>query len=93
MNLIKHQWSDADIIYLNVKDPFESKYELLFNGWEQVGIKQKKKIIVLIVFDDMILDTEVNKKLKTLVAELFMREKATFPLFLYHSVLLRCLKL
>ena len=42
LNLIKRQRPDADIIYLNVKDPFESEYQLLFNGWEQVGIKQKK---------------------------------------------------
>ena len=30
LNLVKHQRPDADIIYLNVKDPFESKYQLLF---------------------------------------------------------------
>ena len=39
LNLIKHQWSDIDKIYLNVKDAFESKYQLLINGGEKVGIK------------------------------------------------------
>ena len=39
MNLIKHQWPDIDEIYLYVKDPFESKYQLLINGREKVGIE------------------------------------------------------
>ena len=29
VNLIKHQQPDTDKIYLYVKDPFESKYQLL----------------------------------------------------------------
>ena len=32
MNLIKHQHLDNDKIYLYVKDPLESKYQLLING-------------------------------------------------------------
>ena len=35
-NLIKNQQSDIDKIYLYVKDPFKSKYQLL-NGREKVG--------------------------------------------------------
>ena len=35
LNLIKH----IDKIYLYVKDPFESKYQLLTSGREEVGIK------------------------------------------------------
>ena len=31
LNLIKHQRPDIDKIYLYVKDPFESKYQLLIN--------------------------------------------------------------
>ena len=31
LNLIKHQRSDIDKIYLYVKYPFESKYQLLIN--------------------------------------------------------------
>ena len=38
LNLIKHQRPDIDRIYLHVKGPFESKYQLLINGREQVGI-------------------------------------------------------
>ena len=32
LNLIKHQWPDIDKIYWYIKDPFESKYQLLING-------------------------------------------------------------
>ena len=35
LNLIKHQQTDIEIyldIYLYIKDPFESKYQLLING-------------------------------------------------------------
>ena len=38
LNLIKHQQPDTDKIYLYVKDPFKSKYQLLNNGREKVGI-------------------------------------------------------
>ena len=44
-NLIKHQQLDIDKIYLkfiSVKDPFESKYQLLINKTEQVEIKKPK---------------------------------------------------
>ena len=36
LNLIKHQRPDIDKIYLYLKDPFESKYQLLINGTEKV---------------------------------------------------------
>ena len=39
INSIKHQPPDIDKIYLYVKDPFESKYQLLINRREKVGIK------------------------------------------------------
>ena len=32
LNLIKHQQPDVDKIYLYVKDPLQSKYQLLING-------------------------------------------------------------
>ena len=41
--LIKHQQPDIDKIYLYVKDPFESKYQLLINGREKVGIEILEK--------------------------------------------------
>ena len=37
LNLIKHQRPDIDKIYLYIKDPFESKYQLLINGREKGG--------------------------------------------------------
>ena len=42
LNLIRHQRPDIDKIYFFVKDPFESKYQLLFSGGEKVGIKKLK---------------------------------------------------
>ena len=42
LNFIKHQRPDIDKIYLCVKDPLESKYQLLVNGREKVGIEHFK---------------------------------------------------
>ena len=42
LNLIKHQWPDIDKIYLYVKDPFESNYQLLFKRREKVVMKKRK---------------------------------------------------
>ena len=42
LNLIKHQRQDIDKIYFYVKDPFESKYQLLINGREKVGTENLK---------------------------------------------------
>ena len=39
LNLIKNQRLDIDKIYLYVKDPFKSKYQLLINRREKVGIE------------------------------------------------------
>ena len=53
-----------------------------------------KKRRVLIVFDDIIGDIESNKKLSPIVIELFFkRNKTIFCLFLYHNLILKCLKL
>ena len=40
--LMKHQRLAIDKIYLYVKDPFESKHQLLINERENVGIKKLK---------------------------------------------------
>ena len=42
LNLIKHQRPNIDKKYEYVKDPFESKYQILINGREKVGIKNLK---------------------------------------------------
>ena len=39
---MKHQRPDIDKIYLYVKDLFKSKYQLLINWTEKVGIKKLK---------------------------------------------------
>ena len=42
LNLIKHQRPDIDKIYLYIKYPLESTYQLLINRREKVGIKNLK---------------------------------------------------
>ena len=42
LNLAKTQQSDIDKYFLYVKYPFQSKYQLLNNGREKVGIKTLK---------------------------------------------------
>ena len=103
MNLIKQQ-PDVDKIHLYIKDPFESKYQLLINWREKVRINRGKKNIKtvidycqtidvhenledynlvkkrlikkrLIAFDYMTADKKANKKLKLIVAEMFMMQK------------------
>ena len=88
LNLVKHQRSDIDKVYLCVKDPFDTKYQLFINrknpkafndylqttddayeDLEDYNPTKKKR-----VFDDMITDTESNKKLSSIVTELFLRE-------------------
>ena len=99
MSLIKDQRPDVDKVRFYVKDQFESKYQLLINRREKVGVKHEripkalvnycqtindvheilehynptKKRKALIVFDAMIADMKANKKLKLVIAELFMR--------------------
>ena len=111
LNLIKLQRPDIGKIYLCVKDPFESKYQLLINGREKVEIKKLKnakafndhsQIIddcfwkfrrlqsnkekkILKVFDDMIPDTEANKKLSSIVTELLLRGRKPNILLVFIS--------
>ena len=47
LNLIKYQRPDIDKIYLYVKDPFESKYQLLINGREKVDFKIQKHSLII----------------------------------------------
>ena len=97
LNLIENQ-PDIDKIYLNAKDPYESKYEHLIHKREGVGINHfedpkafieysndvykniddqnpDKENKILIVFDDIIADMIHNKKLNSIVAELFIRDR------------------
>ena len=51
-NLRKHQWPDIDNIYLFVKNPPESKYQLLINGREKFGRQKLKNHLEIKVFID-----------------------------------------
>ena len=69
LNLINNQ-PDIDKIYLYAKDPYQAKYQYLINKREKVGLDH---FLVLIIFDDMIADMINNKKLDSIVTELFIR--------------------
>ena len=60
LNLIKRQRQDIDKIYLYVKDPFESKYQLLINGREKVKIKNLKNPKAFIDYSQRIDDVYDN---------------------------------
>ena len=62
MNLIKHQRPDIDKNYLYVKDPFESKYQLLINGKEKVGIENLKSPKAFIDYSQTIDDVYEKKR-------------------------------
>ena len=62
MNLIKHQQLDIDNIYVYVKDPFESKYHLLINGREKVGIELLKNLKIFIDYSQTTDDVYENLK-------------------------------
>ena len=60
LNLVKHQQIDIGKIYLYVKDPLESKYQLRINGRENVGIKQIKNPVSFIDYFQIIDDIYQN---------------------------------
>ena len=60
VNLIKHQRPCTDKIYLYIKDPFESKYQLLINGREKVGTESLKNPKAFIDYSQAIGDVYEN---------------------------------
>ena len=56
LNLIKHHQPHIDKIYLYIKDPFRSKYQLHINGKEKVEIEILKNPKVFIVYSQTIDD-------------------------------------
>ena len=62
MELNKNQQPDIGQIYLYIKDPFESKQQLLINGREKVAIKKLKNPKALVDFSQTIDDVYENLK-------------------------------
>ena len=60
VNFIKHQRPDFDKIYLYIKDPFESKHQILINRREKVGIIKLKNPKVFIDYSQIIDDVYEN---------------------------------
>ena len=54
LNLIKIQRSDIGKIYSCIKDPFESKYQLLINAAEKVGVKTLNNLEAFIDYSQTI---------------------------------------
>ena len=61
-NWIKNKRPDVDKIYLFVKVPFESKYQLLINGRENVGTENLKNAKAFIDYSQTIDDVYENLK-------------------------------
>ena len=60
LNLRKHQRPDIDKIYLYVKDPFKSKYQLFIDGKEKVEIKNLENTKAFIDYLETIDDVYEN---------------------------------
>ena len=71
LNLIKHQRLDVTKIYLYVKNPFKSKYQLLIYGREKIGVKYEKILKVFIdysqIIDNVYEEYNPSKKRKVLI--------------------------
>ena len=105
LNLLNNQ-PDIDKIYLYAKDQYEGKYQFLIKKRENTFIEYSndmhdvyknidhynpdKENKILIVFDDMIADMINNKKLNSIVTELFIRGR---KLKLLRSHTLKCQKM
>ena len=68
LNLIKHKRRDVDKIYLYIKDPLKSKYQLLIKGSEKVGNNNLKSSKAFIHVYENLEDYILTKKRKVLVA-------------------------
>ena len=60
LNVTINQRPDIDKIYSHVNNPYESKYQLLINGTEKVGIESLKNSKALIDYSETIEDIYQN---------------------------------
>ena len=60
LSLIKSQGTDIHKIYLYIKDPFQSKCQLLSNGREKVGMEKWKYSKVFINYSQTIVHVYEN---------------------------------
>ena len=61
MSLIKHQGPDVDKIYLYVKDLSKSKYQLLIDRGEKVGIENLKNPKAFIIYKKLMMFMIIQK--------------------------------
>ena len=93
LSLIKNQRPDIDIVYLHVKDPFESKYQLLINGRQEVGITRLKNPKAFIDYSQTI--DNIYEKLKEYIQQrkekchwIVSKRKKTQWFVLFHITIL-----
>ena len=74
LNVIQNQRPDIEKSCLYIKDPYETKYQLLITGWEKVGIKKVKNPKAFIAYSQTIdnvyenlADYNPTKKRKVLI--------------------------
>ena len=59
-NLITHQRQDNDNIYLYIKNPFKSMYQLLIKGREKVGIEKLRNSKAFLDYSEVVDDAFEN---------------------------------
>ena len=73
---------------------YSQTIEHIYENLEDYNSAKKRRVLIVLVFDDMIADMESNKKLSPIVTELLLRErKLKISLLLYHNVISKCLRL
>ena len=74
MSFIKKR-EDPEVKYLNDSKAIIEYSQYLDNVYNVTNDYNPKKRILLIVFDDMIADTNTNRKFQAIIKELFIRCK------------------
>ena len=73
---------------------YSQTIEDIYENLEDYNSTKKRRVLIVLVFDDMIADMDFNKKLSPIVTELLLRErKLKISLLLYHNVISKCLRL
>ena len=73
---------------------YSQTIEHIDENLEDYNSAKKRRVLIVLVFDDVIADMESNKKLSPIVTELLLRErKLKISLLLYHNVISKCLRL
>ena len=106
INLLKEQDNHdfIDKIYLYARDSDDPKYQFLIEKRENIGIIQMHllsvqirrmtfmRVLMTIVFDDMIADIMTNRRFQAIINELFIRCRKLNTSLVFITVLFFCPK-